>query len=406
MPPAWSTAAGPALYAPRACPRSPLYLSNSCLRYLAPASMFSFGSNGSFTPNSAAVSGMSCISPLAPLGETAHGWKRDSCSMTACSSFGWTLCALAAPSMIDATDSSPIGSHGAFEAACAALDTGISGLADSTASAGRAASGSRSGTSHAPTLSAWFRTDSRWRTMAARCFSLAARAGSCGNGEEVAGDAGGPAPLLAGRSGLAGDCGAVGGSTAGTSFVPAGGKGSFGNCGGAEGDGGGPGPLPAGFGGSAGDCKALEGIARGTAFPPAGGNGSGDWGDQDAIARVRAPLLAGRSESADSSKVWANAPDAIMLAAIRTKIQRITECIGRTRAELYTASVFAASMEAHSNTSEIHSRLASNRWIICIQIGARSSRLRAPARIWAPRQATTIHARPRTSGRRDALEIA
>lgn len=48
--------------------------------------MFSAGSNGSFTCKVWAVAGISCINPMAPFGDTAHGRFPDSCSITACSS--------------------------------------------------------------------------------------------------------------------------------------------------------------------------------------------------------------------------------------------------------------------------------------------------------------------------------
>src|SRR2546425_1109671 len=45
--------------------------------------MFSRGSKGSLTPRMAAVLGMSCISPRAPVRETARGLNSDSASMIA-----------------------------------------------------------------------------------------------------------------------------------------------------------------------------------------------------------------------------------------------------------------------------------------------------------------------------------
>ena len=45
--------------------------------------MFSAGLKGSITPNCFAVAGISCISPIAPFGETARGLKADSTWMTA-----------------------------------------------------------------------------------------------------------------------------------------------------------------------------------------------------------------------------------------------------------------------------------------------------------------------------------
>ena len=68
-----STAPGPALYAARASLTGSglsLYRSKSWRRYLAPASAFCNGSCG-LAPSSVAVAGMSCINPIAPLGEIA-----------------------------------------------------------------------------------------------------------------------------------------------------------------------------------------------------------------------------------------------------------------------------------------------------------------------------------------------
>src|SRR4051812_4687788 len=113
MPPAWSTTEAPALYAPNARPRLPLYLSMSCLRYLAPASIFSLGSKGSRTERSLDVPGMSCISPLAPFADTAHGRYADSRSITARRRLAWSFCAPAALSIKGETVSAGSGSHGA-----------------------------------------------------------------------------------------------------------------------------------------------------------------------------------------------------------------------------------------------------------------------------------------------------
>src|SRR5690349_7656489 len=55
-----------------------------------PASMFCAGSVGSVTPYIAAVAGMSCIAPLAPLVETAVELPFDSTSMIAWTSTGST----------------------------------------------------------------------------------------------------------------------------------------------------------------------------------------------------------------------------------------------------------------------------------------------------------------------------
>ena len=48
--------------------------------------MFSCTAKTSFTPKRRAVSGISCIRPLAPLGDTARGLKPDSTAITAASS--------------------------------------------------------------------------------------------------------------------------------------------------------------------------------------------------------------------------------------------------------------------------------------------------------------------------------
>jgi hypothetical protein len=53
------------------------------------AAMFSQGSKRFATPRAAAVSGISCMSPPAPLGETAVGSKADSVRIT-----DWTSAAL------------------------------------------------------------------------------------------------------------------------------------------------------------------------------------------------------------------------------------------------------------------------------------------------------------------------
>src|SRR5260370_41205028 len=73
-----STLPDPALYAESVKLTSPAYLASNCFNSLVPASTFCLGSNGSLTPNCAAVVGMSCIKPCAPLGDTAHGRLADS----------------------------------------------------------------------------------------------------------------------------------------------------------------------------------------------------------------------------------------------------------------------------------------------------------------------------------------
>jgi hypothetical protein len=54
------------------------------LRYRTPPLMFCFMSKVSDTPSPEAVRGMSCISPQAPLIETARSFQFDSCWMIAC----------------------------------------------------------------------------------------------------------------------------------------------------------------------------------------------------------------------------------------------------------------------------------------------------------------------------------
>ncbi|PYQ43985.1 MAG: hypothetical protein DMF77_08265 [Acidobacteria bacterium] len=61
--------------------------------------MFWRGSNGLLTPSWRAVSGMSCISPCAPLEERASESKSDSTWMTARTSCVLTLWRLAAAAM-------------------------------------------------------------------------------------------------------------------------------------------------------------------------------------------------------------------------------------------------------------------------------------------------------------------
>ena len=58
--------------------------------------MFSFGSNGLWTPRRRAVAGISCMSPRAPLRDTAVGTPFDSARMTAAMRAGSTLCSFAA----------------------------------------------------------------------------------------------------------------------------------------------------------------------------------------------------------------------------------------------------------------------------------------------------------------------
>ena len=57
--------------------------------------MFSRGLKRSTTPSAAAVPGMSCMSPPAPLGDTAAGSKPDSVRITAVISPGLTPCSRA-----------------------------------------------------------------------------------------------------------------------------------------------------------------------------------------------------------------------------------------------------------------------------------------------------------------------
>jgi hypothetical protein len=52
--------------------------------------MFSAGLNGSRTPCSAAVAGMSCISPIAPFDDTARGLNADSAWISARTRSGLT----------------------------------------------------------------------------------------------------------------------------------------------------------------------------------------------------------------------------------------------------------------------------------------------------------------------------
>ena len=61
--------------------------------------MFSVGSKGCARFNERAVAGMSCMSPMAPLRETARGLKFDSTLITARTSSASTLCRAAAASI-------------------------------------------------------------------------------------------------------------------------------------------------------------------------------------------------------------------------------------------------------------------------------------------------------------------
>src|SRR5580704_7513462 len=71
----------------------------SCLRWRTPASTFCCGSKGLVTFSCRAVCGISCISPIAPLRDTALGLKFDSTLMTARTRLGSTLWREAAWSM-------------------------------------------------------------------------------------------------------------------------------------------------------------------------------------------------------------------------------------------------------------------------------------------------------------------
>src|SRR5512140_55988 len=87
-PPYFLTAAGPALYAATVLVRFPSKAMRSSLMYLIPPSMFSMGSNGSLTRRRFDVNGISCITPLAPLEETALRCPFDSALMMAWTSAG------------------------------------------------------------------------------------------------------------------------------------------------------------------------------------------------------------------------------------------------------------------------------------------------------------------------------
>src|SRR5512140_4012475 len=87
-PPYFLTAAGPALYAATVLVRFPSKVTSSSLMYLLPPSMFSMGSNGSLTRRRFDVNGINCITPLAPLEETALRCPFDSALMMAWTSAG------------------------------------------------------------------------------------------------------------------------------------------------------------------------------------------------------------------------------------------------------------------------------------------------------------------------------
>jgi len=81
--------------------RLPWYRSIRYRRGLTLASMFSRTSKTFCTPRWAAVSGMSCIRPRAPFGDTARGWKLDSTRMTDSTSAGARAWRAAASQMKD-----------------------------------------------------------------------------------------------------------------------------------------------------------------------------------------------------------------------------------------------------------------------------------------------------------------
>src|ERR1035441_5710497 len=193
MPPVLSTLPGPALYAARASLRSPLYFSSNCWRNVAPAPMFWCGSNGSSTLNCSMVAGISCISPLAPFGETAQAWNPDSCSITPRSSLVSTWCCCAARSISGVSSTSATGSQSAAGAS-------IPGdIACECAC-------------HCTAISLCLRTASRCIAMAARCFAIAdwnVSAGLAAAGALAA--PGGAAGVLSALGGVAGVLSALGG---------------------------------------------------------------------------------------------------------------------------------------------------------------------------------------------------
>src|SRR5207248_4049807 len=79
------------LYAASAVGTLPLKFSSSCFKWRTPPSMFCCGSYGSATLSWRAVEGINCISPTAPLRETACGLKFDSTFTTARTRLGSTL---------------------------------------------------------------------------------------------------------------------------------------------------------------------------------------------------------------------------------------------------------------------------------------------------------------------------
>src|SRR5476651_1166312 len=65
-----------------------------------PASMFDAGSYGSATAYCRAVAGISCMSPIAPLGDRARSLYADSTWITARTSLAGTFCSADTRSMI------------------------------------------------------------------------------------------------------------------------------------------------------------------------------------------------------------------------------------------------------------------------------------------------------------------
>src|SRR5579862_6179124 len=93
----------------------------SCFKWRTPASTFCSGSNGLFTFNCRAVEGISCISPIAPLRETALGLKLDSTFTTARTRLGSTLCRAAACSMAASTSNDEVDRPPKFDSIIFAL---------------------------------------------------------------------------------------------------------------------------------------------------------------------------------------------------------------------------------------------------------------------------------------------
>ena len=90
----------PALYAASVNVRSPSYLRDKSASCCAPAIIFCSASNGSVTPYSSTLHGMSCITPIAPAWDTQFGLKSDSVFATALSRFTGTPVAIDARSNI------------------------------------------------------------------------------------------------------------------------------------------------------------------------------------------------------------------------------------------------------------------------------------------------------------------